>query len=280
MGALNDYDRSGGFGIEVRGGGEPIEIPEVTVAPTEGLRDGDVVRVVGQGLTPGDQIGFAVCSSDPVACWDTSPAGGGYGALVDGSGGFSVDVPVWRFLPGDAIEPGSYVDCAVSPCSLRVMGQSTPPPVRLGFEAGGEGPLAPAIAVDPSTGLAVGDRMVVRGAGLVPDLALDVTLCVAPVGQPEMVFGCMGFDTGGIRVGGDGTFAVEVEVPPLDDWGGGMAPACDASGRCAPTTAAGGAAITCDGTTVTCTVNVNTWSETEAYGPPMFRPAPVPITFR
>jgi len=282
MGALNDYDRSGGFGVEVRGGGEPIRIPEVTVTPTEGLADGDVVRVEGRGLTPGDEVGFSVCSSDPVACWQASPTGGGYGTTVDGAGSFTIDVPVWRYLPGDGIQPDSYVDCALSRCSLRVMGQSTPPPVPLSFLPGGEGPRAPAISVDPTDGVGVGDRILVRGAGLAPDLTVAINLCVAPVGQPEMVYGCMGFDTGGLRVDGDGGFAVEVEVPRLDDWGGGMmeTEACDGSGTC--TTQVGGAvdAARCDGTTTVCTITVEVWSDTEPTGPPTFRPVPVPITFR
>ena len=71
MGALSDYDRSGGFGVAFAGGGEPIDIPTITVAPAEGLADGDVVHVEGDGFEPDSPVMLSVCSIDPAGCWST-----------------------------------------------------------------------------------------------------------------------------------------------------------------------------------------------------------------
>ena len=83
---------------------------------------------------------LSVCSIDPASCWSTgepieldargrakSSASGTSTATASTSApGWSptataasaATCPVWRFLPGTT--PGSYVDCAVSACSLRV----------------------------------------------------------------------------------------------------------------------------------------------------------------
>src|SRR3546814_7728032 len=87
--------------------------------------------------------------------------GGMFGLPADDDGEISGEVPVWRFLPGT--EPGSYIDCAVSECSLRFSGTTAPAPARLAFEATDDAPQAPSLAVDPAEGLAPGDVVVVRG---------------------------------------------------------------------------------------------------------------------
>ena len=51
------------------GGGEPIDIPTVTVSPAEGLADGAVVHVEGEGFDPGPVHAQPVCSIDPSGCW-------------------------------------------------------------------------------------------------------------------------------------------------------------------------------------------------------------------
>ena len=71
MGAISDYDRSGGFGVTFAGGGEPIDIPTLSVAPADGLADGDVVHVEGDGFEPNAPVTLSVCSIDPAGCWST-----------------------------------------------------------------------------------------------------------------------------------------------------------------------------------------------------------------
>ena len=284
MGALNDYDRSGGLGVEVRGGGEPIAIPEVTVSPAEGLRDGDVVEVRGEDLTPNDELSFSVCSSDPAMCWGTGTASGPT-VRVDGDGRFAAQVPVWQYLPGDYEQPGTYIDCSVSRCTLRIQGQSTPPPVFLSFVAGGDGPTPPAVAVEPAEGLAPGDTIVMRGVGFPQRAEAGFSLCSFPGGSAETYeYGtCIGFEMAGpVRVDDDGRFAVETTVPDPTDWFVGGMETCDDTGTCRPMTDEEAAEqFRCDGVISSCHLRIDAFFSDEVAGQrPFFAPAPVLITFR
>ena len=140
MGALGDYDRSGGFGVAFAGGGEPIDIPTITRRrPPRAWPTATSCTSRARGSSPTRPCMLSVCSIDPAGCWSTGEPieldsedvqatsssadeyGGGYaftGLLADADGRVSGDVPVWRFLPGPT--PGSYIDCAVSACRLRV----------------------------------------------------------------------------------------------------------------------------------------------------------------
>ena len=71
MGAIGDYDRSGGFAITFTGGGEPIDIPTITASPAEGLSDGDLVHVEGDGFAPNAPVLLNICAIDPAGCWGT-----------------------------------------------------------------------------------------------------------------------------------------------------------------------------------------------------------------
>src|SRR3546814_5372752 len=72
-GARSDYDRSGGHAITMVGEGRPIEVPTVEVAPADGLADGSVVAVSGNGFTPNEVVSLSLCSADPATCCQTGP---------------------------------------------------------------------------------------------------------------------------------------------------------------------------------------------------------------
>jgi hypothetical protein len=292
MGALSDYDRSGGHGVEFAPGGPPIELPTVTVTPAEGLADGDVVHVVANGLTPNSVSGLTVCSSDPAACWQTGEPieaafeeggdtymGVQWGLQVDDAGHLEGDVPVWRFLPGP--EPGTYADCAVSRCSLRLDGELAPPTVPLHFTAGGEGPVAPGLSVEPADGLATGDEVVVRGKGYRPRSEVMVSLCAAPVGAaPGGWVNCTTSGDQGLRVESDGSFQVDFEVPelaPVEDMG------CAEPGQCGTTTMVGtsqGGSARCDGISYDCYITADVYTYETDDIRPVFPGAPVLVRFR
>ena len=313
MGAISDYDRSGGFGLAFAGGGEPIDIPTVTVTPAEGLADGDVVHVEGEGFAPDALLGLSVCSVDPSGCWNTGEehrlsgdelADLGYGdhgmdaevlhigLRSDGDGRVQGDVPVWRFLPGTTA--GTYIDCAVSRCALRLAAATigdvdpagsspvvVPAPVPLAFTPGGSGPTPPAIAVDPTSDLVRGQTVVVRGAGFVPGTSFSVTLCVAPADQPANELGCLSQDSGDHRVDDDGGFATEFELPDPADLGEVTATTmCTPEGRCAPGDG-GVAPLSCAAATMRCVIRVDSYAlDGRAVLEPQFPPEPVPVTFR
>lgn len=301
MGALSDYDRSGGMGFTIAGG-EPIDVPALVVTPADQLADGDLVRVEGAGYAPGTFLTLSVCAKDPAACWNTGAdleldaeqvrelglgdmSDGGsmqvLGLLADAQGRVEGEVPVWRFLPGST--PGTYVDCAVSRCSLRASSSAdaTPPPVTLDFVGGGDGPTPPAVAVDPADDLAPGDTVVIRGAGFEPDRPVYATLCLAAPDSPDSLHlgSCIGGGEG-VRTDEDGTFAFEFVIPDpeqLQDQGMPTTTSCADPAACAAP--ARGAGATCDGTHAVCLIHVDSYDETIALRP-HFPPAPVPVTFR
>lgn len=294
MGALNDYDRSGGSAIAFAAGLEPVTLPTVQALPTEALADGDLVHVTADGLTPDTTMFVEVCSSDPSACWQTGealdPATDGMdgypevGLLVDGSGHAEGDVPVWRYLPGP--EPSTYVDCAVSPCSLRLSGDVAPPTVPLHFTPGGDGPAAPALSAAPTNGLAPGERISVQGTGFLPGSQVSLSLCAAfsamlVEGYPV----CLGSEDGDlVPVGADGTFVTDLDVPDPGTMPSMASEECSADGACHTVEAPGGGEpIRCDDATTSCALTVYYVVETPdgtLTQPPRFQPAPVPITFR
>jgi hypothetical protein len=289
MGAINDYDRSGGHAIEFAPTDEPIELPTVEVTPAEGLGHGDVVHVTADGLAPGSPAYIEICSTDPAACWQTGETfdvemhedGEDYtaqvtGLPVDEEGHLEGDVPVWRFLPGP--EPGTYVDCAVSRCSVRINGELAPPTVPLQFDGAGPAPTAPSLAVDPADGLAPGDEVFVRGAGFEPGSRLVVTFCTGPTAQAEMgATGCSGGDE--TEVAEDGTFRTAFEIPEMTS--DGLLP-----GTCTPEDGCEVAGdqsepIHCDGERWTCSISIDPYYAGEpGTTPPVFQAPPVTITYR
>jgi hypothetical protein len=287
MGALSDYDRSGIHPIAFDPNVEPVALPTVTVTPTEGLRDGDIVHVVMDGLPRRGEVSLQVCSSDPVACWYTNDTASfaeaapddqatyDYGpgsTRADADGHLEVDVPVWQYLPGET--PGTYVDCAVSRCSLRFGGDRAPATVPLHFLPG-DGPIAPTFTVEPSTDLAIGDEVVIRGSGARPGAQVMVSLC-AYRGDP-LVDGystcASGDQSEAQRAGDDGSFTITLVIPTMS--AEPSTTECSVDGGCYEWNP--GPDITCDGTTAHCVLQVDAWSP---HGGPTFVPTPVPVTFR
>lgn len=283
MGALADYDRSGVHPIEFDLNVEPVALPTVTAAPTEGLADGDAVHVVAEGLTPGEVLSVSVCSTDPMVCWATGSEHERtqregddvwteqvIGLQVDGSGRVEADVPVWQFLPGD--EPGTYVDCAVSRCSLRFSGTTAPPTVPLRFVPGTP-PEPPAVAVEPSTDVAPGDVVQVRGTGFAPDIPIYVSLC----GGTEAIETCTSSLNEELWTDGAGAFSVDFEIPVLTvgrDVDEAGCVDCTTSWTADPPETE---ELRCDGVESSCWITVDA---SYGMGRPTFGPEPVPVRFR
>lgn len=293
MGAISDYDRSGGTPLTFDPDVEPVTLPTVSVEPAADLAHGQTVRVVAEGLTPGGWIPAEVCSSDPATCWSVGQTVEvleqgehvesylGVGIAVDDAGRIDTEIQVWRFLPGH--ESGTYVDCAVSRCSLRLMGEVAPPTVPLGFRGDEPPPEAPAVGVDPATGLRTGDEAIVAGRGFVPGAEVWVDLCVGPVDQPADWYHYCASSDRTAQVDEEGAFALVWKVP--DPKSMGTYETCEADGGCEMVEAED---VRCDGVTSRCQIVVYSSSPGMAPGasgsgtpapPPTFAAAPIPITF-
>jgi Neocarzinostatin family len=280
IGAMSDYDRSGGVAFSLEGGGEPIEIPTLSVSPADGLADGARVQLVGEGYDRTALPEASVCATQSSTCWTARSTQTERGLPISADGHLKADVIVPRFLPGTT--PGTYVDCAVSACTLRISGgQTAPPPVPLTFVDDGAAPVPPAISVAPTSGLAFGDEVVVRGAGFAPGEQVTISLCARQPGADDGWPVCAGADDGTVDVDGDGTFATKIELPGL----AGLAPyeggtaTTSCAGDCATETPELLTDLSCDGVRSACSIVVESWSEgSEPFGP-RFQPVPVPLTF-
>ena len=289
IGSVSDYDRSGGFGVSFATEGlAPLDVPVLSVSPSEDLADGDIVLVTGSRFPAGAMVSLSLCSLDPSTCWtigaeEGEPTGVGRmaptQAVSDGAGGFEVTGALWRYLPGP--DPGTYVDCALSPCAVRATvadaapGSGTevtaalPAPVRVGFRGGGDGPTPASIAVSPTEGVAVGDVVTVSGAGFRPGEQVLVMQCAVPEGEGAFPGVCEGISQALVPVADDGAFQVAVETVPLRSPVGSV---CDESG-CGETS--GDDLVDCADGTWTCDIRVHV--DDLGGGRPPFLPSPVEL---
>ena len=288
IGSVSDYDRSGGFGVSFATEGlAPVAVPTLAVSPAEDLADGDTVTVTGSGFPAGSTASLSLCSLDPSTCWAIGPQGGEPsgsgapppGALADDAGSFEVSAAVWRHLPGP--EPGTYVDCALSPCVVRATSAerldeagtieveaTIPAPVRLGFRGGGGGPTPATIAVSPTEGVSVGDVVTVTGAGFRPAEEVVVLQCVTERAAGDLIDTCAEISEATITVDGAGRFEVSVETVAMRM----SRPAvCDETGDCeAPD---GDDVVDCTDDTLTCDIRARV--DGAGDGRPPFLPSPV-----
>lgn len=313
-GAIADYDRSGGTPLAFDPDVAPVPIPTIVVEPATDLADGQAVRVVADGLTPNEVIYVQVCASDPTACWSTGrwvevgASPGPYAAVAhtelglrtDAEGRIDEQIPVWRYLPGGP--PGTYVDCAVSRCSLRFGGTTVPPSVPLAFRGDEPPPQAPLLGVEPSTDLAPGDAVVVAGRGFPVGTEVWLELCVSPAERPMVGHDgpCLVLDDRDpvARVDEDGSFARRFEIPDLSQLGSTVE-SCDDAGECwamdASTVgcddagecwAVGASDVRCDGVAYRCEVVATAFDQFETgeagvpAPPPVFGSTAVSVTLR
>jgi hypothetical protein len=184
---------------------------------------------------------------------------------------------VWRFLPGG--EPGTYIDCAVSQCSLRLTGDTAPPTVPLHFNPDGDGPVAPALSVEPATGLATGDEVIVRGKGFTPGEHANVMLCAHPTGAPDSYESCAISDGEPPTVDADGSFALVFRIPEMGSIGGYATEECSPDGACRPVQVEE-VEVRCDDAGTSCFITADPYSERPMATRPVFRAVPIPVTFR
>jgi hypothetical protein len=181
----------------------------MTITPSTGLVDGQVVSVVVTGLTPNTLGGMAQCA-------------GGYGyegcdssALqledVDGSGGFTADYSVQAILH----TPAGTFDCreAVSACVLAANttyateGAAITP---ISFDPSGPLLPPPTIAVTPSTDLVDRQAVTLTGEHFRPNRAVAVRQCVGGASEPLQCR--QSYSQPAITVGPDGTLSTTFGV--------------------------------------------------------------------
>lgn len=154
MGAVQDYDRSGGVRISFDASVAPPEVPALEVTwPAGGATEGDPLTFHGRNFTPNTQVWVFECEQDssctPIASLN-----------VAGDGTFEGAAGVSRYLP--ALRGGT-MDCASYPsaCFLRA-GEAE---AALVFDPDAPARPRPQIEATPGQGVRQGETITVTGTG-------------------------------------------------------------------------------------------------------------------
>lgn len=190
IGQVDDYDVSGLAPVTFAPQ-PPIPPLVLTVDPADDLVHGQTVTVTGEGFEPGASLPAAQQCVDGTPAPGASAYSGGQcllsslgapgDAIVDDDGRFTLEVEVWRTVPG----PGGAADCAVDGCHIRMDERGRTAVAALHFDPEGPVPPAPTMTATPTTDLTPGDEVVVTVEGL-------------PAGQAISVHGCGQLTEGGV----------------------------------------------------------------------------------
>jgi hypothetical protein len=211
--SLNDLSASAAAALSFSGTAPPPPPPaSLTVAPSTGLLDRQLVQVTGSGLPPNNSVQVVECkrkspsSDDPALC-DFSAA---VYSEVDGSGHLGASLSVKRVITIKQVR----VDCALaaSGCEVRAV-PFVGPPARapIAFDASQPPPPAPTLVARPNQALIDRQSIDVDGAHFTPNTQVGVIQCrgdnVSPTGA-----GC---DFSTLRYAptdGSGAFATSLNV--------------------------------------------------------------------
>jgi len=158
--------------------------PTLTVTPSDGLGDGDIVHVSGAGFTPNAPIALLQCPSDSVVVFGCQSEYQRY-LQADVNGAFTTAIKVDREQEvfGPTPEPTS-VDCAESAGRCVVIAfdynddlDSASAPIS--FDPSKPPAPPPSATASPNSGLVDGQTVTITSDGFPPGAALFMVQCVA-----------------------------------------------------------------------------------------------------
>jgi acetyl esterase/lipase len=178
----------------------------LTVEPSTGLVDGQVVRVTGTGYPAGSPfVEVGQCGSVPADGGDCDLAGGG-SADLSADGSFEFEMPVYALF--DTADAGT-VDCREPDrCVLVAAAGDARVVVPVAFDPQAALLSPPMLTVNPATDLVDGQLVQVEGRGFRPQsYFLQVYEC-GPVPSPSI---CQVIEEG-VAVAPDGTLSTGIRV--------------------------------------------------------------------
>lgn len=247
VGAMGDYDRSGGMPVSFDESLPPLSQPTFGATPASGLADGQEVTLRGSGYPANAPYSVRQCT-DRGFCADlTVPGMSGSASsgtaedssdvslpTMDASGSFSATVHVQRHIAGDFLRggvSGQEVDCATAACSLSIVTADLEdgsyleaPDVALGFDSAGPSSPKPTMSVSPTEALQVGAVVTISLAGAEPASTWLLMQCAEGQAASCMTVGGPQAPQGRLVADPEGAGQVQVTVSASDDCGG--------SGRC------------------------------------------------
>lgn len=200
---------------------------QVTVTPSRGLRDGDIVEVVVEGIENLPNAAIVMCAGDVNeqtainACdfASTTRMDAVEPGNVLATGDDRVSVPRFIDITARSTDPNvaQRYDCATEPagCVLAVGPISLPARgVAVPLQFVDEEVAVPSIAATPSTRLVNGQTITVTGEGLQPNAVVAVSLCREATYDDEGVAApvCDEYDYPNARTDGSGRMAFELRT--------------------------------------------------------------------
>ena len=210
-------------------------------SPAEGLADGDVVHVEGEGFDPGPVHAERLLDR-PAGCWNTgepielTPGRGRGARLGDEYGGGRTRSSACSPTPTAASAATCRCGASSRPHAAGSVHRLRGEPLRAARvqpSSAATRPRPPCSASPP------GARPAAAGRSRRPRPATSqarrrdrrprrrassrasyysISLCAAPAGDPTSVDGCVGTDGGEDQIDDDGGFAREFEIPDLATW--------------------------------------------------------------
>ncbi len=277
VGALSNYDRSGGVALTFAGSGPLPPAAELSAEPLTGLTNGQDVRLTGNGFVPGTRVFVVQCGGD-VGC-QAIPQPEEVRAGETGS--VELTAQVARYLPGLSRSAGDdHYDCVQYACSVQLRGETgtlrAAPSVPVTFDPAGPTSPLPTLSVSPAIELQPGDVLTVSGSGFQTGTSVTLALCgearEGDYGRCFVVNGS-GSETHRFVVDESGSFALALAAPsvlePVRSTDPGTGDVIDEGAPSDP--------IDCRAAEGACAV----WAYVEAgFGElPALRPQPVPLQF-
>jgi acetyl esterase/lipase len=168
--------------LEFRADGPLLPPPTLTVAPSDGLVDGQAVQVFGSGFRRGT-FAVAQCAAGEEPGW--SRCASGQFVVVDDNGNLHASIAARVLVSRN----GVGTDCREAPgCTFGVLDYGGSSRVvaeaSVAFDPNGPGPLTPTLQVAPSTPLPGRSPLLAMGADFPPSTDVYFTQCAYADGNP------------------------------------------------------------------------------------------------
>ena len=159
----------------------PIPEVSVTVTPSTGLADFQIVDVHGEGFFPGDQVYVSQCGAGEEPLFEGCGSSFASGATVGEDGTFDTATRVQRSI----FSQSGPLECWEAPgtCVMAVVSQVDPnasAEVPLAFSGDPTPVSSPTISIDEPGPYDDGQAVTVRGSGYLPHSVLAIVECTGP----------------------------------------------------------------------------------------------------
>ncbi len=176
IGMISDYDQSGAFAVDFDPSVPLPDPPTLELSSTDGIVDGETVKVVATGLVPNSLASVQQCGEES-RCLETEFVE----ETVDGDGTLRASVRLWRAFGVHGDDGPKNVDCATDACQVIIGGESSGsravPPVTVTFDATRGAREKPVLSLLDDGPFAPGEKFLVEVTGVSGNQFVDLSVC-------------------------------------------------------------------------------------------------------